>query len=305
MSLITEWVIRIQSFHFFPIQLQGFDTAIASNDRVVVLFYFPSCPMCKKFRPHFARAAEEMGSEILFLKVNLDWSPNLIRKFSVKSTPKVIFFERGNPFVYSGPLETEPFLEFLSSARHQNMRILSHLDLDTLLLRSLDFKIPLLIANLSTSMQIHQSRFDDLAKRHPSLLFGSILFDDVADAELRNASEFPDAPSLTLFCQFDNNRVERMSTEYGWSQLETFLGYYVSPVLDWVHEPSFEHAMKQDVALHVFLILQNTTQPEFWLSFRDAAARSLPLIHESSNMFFHFIKSNICCFLGAFPQEIS
>ncbi len=65
---------------------------LSSQTPVVVDFWAPWCPHCKKLDTSFGELASSMGSELKFVKVNVDEEPNLARQYGVSSLPTLKFF---------------------------------------------------------------------------------------------------------------------------------------------------------------------------------------------------------------------
>lgn len=73
-----------------------FDAFIQSHELVVVDFYAPWCPPCKKIAPIFANLSEqETYKAINFIKVNVDEGGQIATKHSVTAMPTFLFFKKG------------------------------------------------------------------------------------------------------------------------------------------------------------------------------------------------------------------
>jgi thioredoxin 1 len=73
-----------------------FDAEVGrASSPVVVDFYATWCGPCKKLSPLLDGLAGPLTSRIKFVKVDVDDSPNLARRFEVEAIPTVIFFRAG------------------------------------------------------------------------------------------------------------------------------------------------------------------------------------------------------------------
>ncbi|CCB85624.1 thioredoxin family protein [Parachlamydia acanthamoebae] len=58
-------------------------------------FYAPWCGSCIIFEPTFVKIAQEMRERVIFYKVNIDTSWNLLEQYEIVSIPTLIFFKDG------------------------------------------------------------------------------------------------------------------------------------------------------------------------------------------------------------------
>jgi thiol peroxidase len=71
------------------------EQVLASDRPVLVDFYAPWCPPCKKLAPVFAELAEDYAGRVLFVKVNTDEAGEIASEYSIRSIPTVILFSEG------------------------------------------------------------------------------------------------------------------------------------------------------------------------------------------------------------------
>lgn len=62
---------------------------------VVVDFWAPWCPPCKKIAPVLEEIAKEYAGKVEIKKLNVDEFPQLAAQFGIKSIPALIFFKKG------------------------------------------------------------------------------------------------------------------------------------------------------------------------------------------------------------------
>jgi thioredoxin 1 len=75
-----------------------FDQEMADFEGLTVVdFWAPWCGPCRTVAPVIEELAEEMESEVRFVKVNVDESPNIAQRFQVRSIPTIGFFMGAEP----------------------------------------------------------------------------------------------------------------------------------------------------------------------------------------------------------------
>jgi len=75
-----------------------FDEEIASADLpVVVDFWAEWCGPCKMIAPILSEIAGEHTDKLRVVKVNVDDSPDVARRFDIMSIPTLIVFKDGQP----------------------------------------------------------------------------------------------------------------------------------------------------------------------------------------------------------------
>ena len=78
------------------IKTNEFENLVENKEGVVVVDFFATwCGPCKMLSPVFSSLGEEMKFKTDFLKVDIDESKNLARRFKVNTVPTVIIFENG------------------------------------------------------------------------------------------------------------------------------------------------------------------------------------------------------------------
>jgi thioredoxin 1 len=95
------------------INLNDFKEKISSKVHVID-FFAEWCGPCNIFAPIFEEVANEF-SDINFMKIDSDASPELCQEFNVMSLPTIVIFKDGNEvFRHTGILNKEKFTEVLN-----------------------------------------------------------------------------------------------------------------------------------------------------------------------------------------------
>lgn len=85
-----------------------------SSRPVVVDFWAPWCGPCRAFAPTYAQAAKELGSKVVFVKLNTEAHPDAGAGFEIKSIPTLAVFKNGREQDrQSGAMPLATLLEYL------------------------------------------------------------------------------------------------------------------------------------------------------------------------------------------------
>jgi len=82
---------------------QNFDEVLAQHQYLLVEFYAPWCGHCKKLAPEYAKAAQTLRSEGLYIgKLDATEQKEVAKRFDIGGYPTLKFFIRGEPIEYEG-----------------------------------------------------------------------------------------------------------------------------------------------------------------------------------------------------------
>lgn len=75
---------------------KNFDEVVIGAEKpVLVDFWAPWCGPCRAIAPVVAELAEEFAGKLICYKLNVDDSPSIPGRFSIRSIPMVMVFKNG------------------------------------------------------------------------------------------------------------------------------------------------------------------------------------------------------------------
>ena len=96
---------------------EDFEREVKNWDAVLIDFYAKWCGPCKVFAPILEEISVELEGKVKVFKMDIDDSPNTPSKYSVRSIPTVMLFEKGNRIdVKVGSHDKKSIVEWIKSS---------------------------------------------------------------------------------------------------------------------------------------------------------------------------------------------
>jgi len=204
-SLLALGALALASAHDFPTEDKvlvlgddNFEDAIAEFDTLLVEFYAPWCGHCKNLAPEYAKAAEQLEEDGLYVaKVDATENKDLGEKYDVSGFPTLKFFRNGNPTEYNGGRTEDAIVNWI---RKKSGPAAKSLDSKSAVDSFVQGKDAVVVGFFEDAASAGAKAFMSSAGANDELSFGM-----VSDAAVR--SEFSvagDGDAVVLFKSFDD-----------------------------------------------------------------------------------------------------
>ena len=91
-----------------------FDKAVQKYDYLLVLFYLPFNPQCKKFLSELEKSSNILLKEKIFSsKIDVNTEKNITKKYDINEVPRVFFFIKGEKIEYKGSIKSKGIIDWV------------------------------------------------------------------------------------------------------------------------------------------------------------------------------------------------
>ena len=74
----------------------NFEEYVSNSKPILVDFWAEWCGPCKMLTPTIEELASDFSDKAIIGKVNVDHSPSIAQKYSIRSIPSILFFKNGS-----------------------------------------------------------------------------------------------------------------------------------------------------------------------------------------------------------------
>ena len=195
-----------------------FDKAIKKYEKLLILFYTPSCTHCKKFLPEYENAAKIFRKENLFLvKVDVEAEKDLGEKYNIKSLPTLKLFSKSKPIDYGGYRNEKSVINWMHKINNPLLIELKTFEEVEKFKKENEICVIYLIGNETNKIK----EYVTTAQKIEYLLFGVIRSEEII-------KKYGKKGSIILFKPFDEKKNE-YNGDIKEKNLIEFINKYSSP----------------------------------------------------------------------------
>ncbi|KAI8057265.1 thioredoxin-like domain-containing protein [Syncephalis plumigaleata] len=204
----------------------NFSDAVKESDKVsLIKFYAPWCGHCKAMKPHFEAAALELkDSKVRFAEVDCTAESELCQEHGVQGYPTLKVFRESGVGEYRGGRQTSDFVTYMKKQLLPDITLVTADDIE----KFKDSDKVVVIAHFASEDDDDYKNFKKVAAE----LRDSIVFGATFDKKVAKKVGIKKAPSVTVFQQFDDGRVDFEEKEFSKDALESFVTSNSIPLLN-------------------------------------------------------------------------
>ncbi|KAI8085194.1 thioredoxin-like protein [Halteromyces radiatus] len=219
-----------------------FNKEVLDKSLMLVEFYAPWCGHCKALAPEYELAATDLKDKIPLAKVDCTENEATCREHGVQGYPTLKVFRNGESTEYRGTRKHEGIVSYMKKQALPNV---SDLTEATALNDFKESDRVVVIAYVKPDDKETKETYDTLAAK----LRDDFTFGLVTDEELAKTEQIKEFPSLVLYKQFDEKRVDLSGAALKDEDLTNFIKSNSIPLLDQIDAENFATYMESGLLL--------------------------------------------------------
>jgi len=221
----------------------NFDEQIKKHEYLLVEFYAPWCGHCKKLAPEYAKAAQALRPDNLYLgKVDATEQKEIAKRFEVQGYPTLKFFIKGSPIEYEGGRTESEIVNWMRKKTGPASREVQ----ESAQIEEHKNKNEVLVVFFGDSSHSSYNTFESTAKGFDDLSFAHCGTDECATHYSVQKG------SVVLFKKFDEGRND-LAEGFTSEKLKSFIDSHSSPTVMKFDEKSAQHIFgKNQPALFLY-----------------------------------------------------
>ncbi|RKP22750.1 thioredoxin-like domain-containing protein, partial [Syncephalis pseudoplumigaleata] len=242
------------------------ETVEGGSKATLVKFYAPWCTHCKAMAPEFVAAAAELKDDnVRLAEVDCTAEAELCQEHGVQGYPTLKVFRESGTGEYRGGRKASDFVAYMKKQLLPDVTLLKADDIETFK----DSDKVVVVAHFA-------SEDDDGYKQYKKVageLRDSTVFGATFDKKVAKKVDIKKAPSVTVFQQFDDGRVDFAEDEFTQDALTSFVKDNSIPLLNELGPENFMSYIESGKPLAYLFVTSDDERKELGDKLRPVAKK--------------------------------